>query len=345
MSDTPETEKAEALLDALRADGSVTERARVTGMEQLDGGWSRHSYLAQVEDEGAESELIVRVRPQGSVLDTDIGVEFRTLELLNGQAVASPAVSGYQPSGDNPFTGPFFVMEKLSGRAVNVWRERDRQELLADWEGGRAIATGLVENLAALHNAGGDLAGSMPIQRSFAENVSHWRGIYEDVRLVRDPVVDEAFAWVESRPPSEIASTLVHGDYRIGNCLIGEPGAEPGVTGILDWELAFVGDPRFDLGYLAMEYYAGKLNGPGSDLLNAVADREWFFAEYSRLTGIEVDGHTIDTYAALGTLMVFTIMTTGLRIYAEGQSDDIRMAWMRYVLPSFRQDLVNLMGW
>ena len=177
--------------------------------------------------------------------------------------------------------------------------------------------------------------------RGFKENVDHWRDLYESVRLVADPIVDEAYAWVRSREPDPVPATLVHGDYRIGNCLTG--GGR--VTGVLDWELCFVGDPRFDLGYLAMEYYAGKFTSPGSTLLNAVAERDWFFERYTAKTGIEADPDVVRTFAAFGSLMVFAIMTTGLGVYSRGESTDIRMAWCRYVLPGLRQDLTRLMEW
>ena len=70
--------------------------------------------------------------------------------------------------------------------------------------------------------------------------------------LVRDPVTEEAFAWLRSRVPGEPQIGVVHGDYRIGNALV----HEGRVTAVLDWELAYVGDVRFDLGYLMLERLA-----------------------------------------------------------------------------------------
>jgi hypothetical protein len=50
-------------------------------------------------------------------------------------------------------------------------------------------------------------------------------------------------------------------------------------------------------------------------------------------------------YAALGALMLFSIMGTGLALYARGESSDIRSAWSRFVFPGLRADLAQLMGW
>lgn len=334
--------KAEALLDTMRSAGAAGDDAKVVALEQLEGGFSRHSYATTLMDgDGGRSDYIVRVRPRSSLLDTDLGAEYRTFVLLVDEDVATPAVHGFEPSSDTPFTGPFFVMDRLPGRAVNVWRGRDRRELAEDWEGPRGIAEDLVRSLATIHGVDAQRAAAAVGARSFTDNVDLWQGVYQETRLVADPVVDEAYAWVRSREPAPVEPALAHGDYRIGNCLI-DAGR---ITGILDWELAFFGDPRFDLGYMSLEYHAGKFTSPGSELFNAVADRAWFFARYTELSGRRVDEEVVATYATLGALMMFAIMTTGLRLYAQSDADDFRMAWNRFVLPGLRQDLVRLMGW
>lgn len=333
-------ERAEAVLATMRSSGAPVQR--VTYLEQLEGGWSRHSYAlrAKLED-GSEAEYILRARPAGSLLDTDLGQEFRTYALLADVPIPTPTVHGLQPDEDTPFQGPFFVMDRLHGRAINVWRRRDRAALTADWEHGRALAEDFAAHLATIHAIPVQTARAAAVARTFIETVDRWQGVYESTRLVADPVIDEAYAWVRDREPDAVAPCLVHGDYRIGNCLI----EDRHITGILDWELSSVGDPRFDLGYMALEYHAGKFTTPGSGLMNAIADRAWFHERYSALSGRSVDQEVVRTYTALGALMLFAIMTTGVRVYASGRSDDIRMAWGRFVLPGLRQDLARLMSW
>jgi aminoglycoside phosphotransferase (APT) family kinase protein len=336
--------KADALLATMRAAGDADESSRVTYLEQLEGGWSRHSYAARVahlDREEGTREYIVRVRPQGSLLDTDLGEEFRTFALLQDEPLPTPGVRGFEPSEDTPFTGPFFVMDRLQGRAVNVWRRRDRTELEQDWAGSRGIATDLVDHLASIHAIEAERAATAATPRTFTETVDRWQGVYEQMRLVRDPVVDEAYAWVREREPDPVAPCLVHGDYRIGNALI-DRGR---ISGILDWELCSVGDPRFDLGYMALEYHGGKFTTPGSRLLNAVAERDWLHERYTQRTGRPTDPEVVRTFTALGALMLFAIMTTGIRVYADRETTDVRMAWGRFVLPGLRQDLTALMGW
>jgi aminoglycoside phosphotransferase (APT) family kinase protein len=331
-------ERVAAALAVLRDAGALTAvdvDARWE-LSQLAGGWSRHTYLLR----GGPGAYVIRVKPPGSLLDTDLLREYRTYVELGNAKVPVPTVYGAN-TDDNPFGGPFFVMDWVAGEAPVAWRTKDRAALEANWHGSRSLGTDLVETLVAIHRAPVASFGVLGAPRPFADVVGDWADTYRRQTLVRDPVVEEAFAWVAAREPDPVPPALVHGDYRIGNTMV----HDERIAAVVDWELAYVGDPRFDLGYVSLEYFAGKFVGPGSDLLCAVCDRDWFFAAYERLTGTVVDREVVRTYAALGALALTAILHTGLRMYADGRTTDVRMAWNRYAIPGLRQDLVRLMGW
>lgn len=335
--------KVAAALELLRSVDAVGERAAVTALTQMEGGWSRHTYALTVEDpELAEPlDLIARVRPADSVLDTDLGQEFAIYEAIEDEPVPSPRVHGYESADETPFGGPYFLMDRLPGKAINVWRQRDRDELAENWEGSRSLAEDFVDRMAAIHLVDPRKLAGAAVVRDFRQTIAHWRGIYEEVRLVADPVVEEAYAWVLDNEPDPVEPRLVHGDYRIGNCLI----ADGRLTAVLDWELSSIGDPRFDLGYMSLEYSRGRFVTAGSDLVGAVAERDWLERRYEAATGQPVDRSVVDVYAAVGALMLFSIMGTGLKLYAKGESSDIRAAWSRFVFPGLRADLAGLMSW
>jgi aminoglycoside phosphotransferase (APT) family kinase protein len=339
MSSDP---RKDAILASLRDDANAGDPVEVRELEQLEGGWSRHSYLAVVVDaDGSQRRVIVRVRPADTVLDSDLEAEFRTYRLLGEHPLPTPRVYGCESAEDTPFGGPFFTMEFRPGSAPNVWRAPDRAELEADWNGDRGVAADFVDTLATVHQLPVESLSGVLDTRDFAASVDRWQELYERVRLVRDPIFEEAYAWVRSRAPEPVAPRLVHGDYRIGNCLI--DGGR--ISAVIDWELAYIGDPRFDLGYLSQPYEAGKFTLPGSSLLGAVADREWLLDRYEQRTGAPVDREVVRTYGALGALMLAAIMSVGIRHYAGGGTDDIRLAWSRFVFPGLRQDLVAAMDW
>ncbi|MGH2761666.1 MAG: phosphotransferase family protein [Thermoleophilaceae bacterium] len=331
------TEKAEALTAGLRSTGELGAGEQITAVEQLSGGWSRHSYTARADDRA----YIVRVKPEGGLLETDLEAEYAIYDALQATGVAIPRVFLLDASGDNPFGGPYFVMESVPGRAPNTFRRPDREWLEQNWRESRTIATDMVDNLARLHLVEPEgLTGRIP-RFDFLEVVARWREVYESKHLTRDPVTEEAFEWLVTRVPPDVRTGLVHGDYRVGNALV-EGGR---VTAVLDWELAYVGDVRFDLGYLALDRLAGKHLRPVTGLLNAFAERDWFFAEYERRTGQPLDPEVVRTFSVLGIMMLLATHYLGIWMHTHGRTEDFRMAWNRFGIPGLRQDLAHLMGW
>ncbi|BBG01330.1 MULTISPECIES: phosphotransferase family protein [Pseudonocardia] len=307
-------------------------------LTQLAGGFSRHTHL--LSDRSSGRAYVVRVKPPGGLLDTDLGREYEIYAAAGRAGLPVPAVHGFR-AGDSALGGPFFVMDRSPGRSPLVWRPKDRAELEENWHSRRSVATDLVRTLAAMHDIpAADLAFLGP-PVGFAELVGRWRATHRDNVDVADPIVDEAYEWVLSRDPGPCTPGLVHADFRIGNVLLDDGR----VTAVIDWELAHLGDPLFDLGYLAMPYYAGKFTGGGSSLVGGFAEAEWLAEMYATLRGVEVDPETVRTYTVLGTLSLIAIIGIGLRQFASGNTTDPRMAWNRFVLPDLRQDMIRLMGW
>jgi aminoglycoside phosphotransferase (APT) family kinase protein len=326
-------------LAALTDVGAVSDGETATGLTQLEGGWSRQAYvLATATAAGATREFVVRVKPEGALLDTDLRQEFEVYRLLGARGIAVPAVYAYEDA-DNAFGGPFFVMDRAPGSSPNVWRRRDRAELEANWEACGSLAEDLLDSLVRLHAIPAADAPPVLPRRDFEAAVAHWEEVQGQMALVRDPIVEDAYAWLRDREPDPAEPAIVHGDYRIGNCL----NQDGRITAILDWELSYVGDPRYDLGYISLDYEAGAFTRPGSPLLGSIAEREWFFDSYEARSGRPVDREVVRTYAVLADLMLTAILTTGIRMYVDGRSDDVRMVWTRFALSSLRQELTKLM--
>jgi aminoglycoside phosphotransferase (APT) family kinase protein len=141
--------------------------------------------------------------------------------------------------------------------------------------------------------------------------------------------------------PGDAREGLVHGDFRIGNTLI----HDGRLTAVLDWELVYVGDVRFDLGYLALERAAGKHLRRRTELMGTFADRDWFLERYGRLTGEPVAWASLAPFQMLSIMMLLATQITAVWMHAHGQTDDFRMVWARYSFPGLRDDMVRLMAW
>jgi aminoglycoside phosphotransferase (APT) family kinase protein len=338
---TATRDRASAVTEALRAAGEFSDSDAITDVEQLAGGWSRHSYVATAETAAGTRRFVIRVQPPATLLDTDLAIEAGLLRELERLPVPTARMYAFVDDLGSSFGGRFAVMEHVEGSAPNTYSRADQQWLADDWNGSRAIAAQVAEHLATIHSAEpSGLPDALPTL-GFDAVVARWREAYETRRLVRDPVVEEAFDWVSEREPKIGWPGLVHGDYRLGNMLV----EGDRIRAILDWELAYQGDVRFDLGYLSIPRQSGKHLRARSPLMCAFADRGWFMERYGQLTGRWIDDESLATFQMLGIMMLLSTQWTAVWMYAGGHTTDVRMAWARFSFAGLRQDMIELMQW
>lgn len=334
--------RADAVTAALRDAGELGCGDRVERLEQLLGGWSRHSFLAEARTaSGGSRRYVVRVKPRGALLDTDLALEYRVHQALQPEDIATPRVFGFDDSEDTPFDGPFFVMEHVDGGAPNMFKASERAGLEEDWRGPRGIADDMVVNLARIHTLPDERQPAAVPSLGFGDVVDRWRAVYEDKRLTRDPVIEESYHWLAQQAPDDGFDGLVHGDYRVGNTLI----AGGRVRAILDWELAYRGDVRFDLGYLMLDRMAGKHLRTRGPLMGSFAEEGWFLERYAALTGRPVERAALRPFEMLAIMMLLATQITAVWMYRHGHTTDFRMAWSRFSFSGLRQDMVRLMEW
>jgi aminoglycoside phosphotransferase (APT) family kinase protein len=196
----------------------------------------------------------------------DVLREARLLRGLAGTGVPVPEVLATAEAGE-VIDSPLYVMSHVPGPVVTT---RTPPELAGR---GRAVGESMVDTLAQLHEVDWQAAGLAEMGRPEGFNGRHLRRMR---RLVADAdgtppagfaAVD---AWLEAHVPNESGATVVHNDYRLGNVILGSDGR---VAAVLDWELATLGDPLFDVGYfLASWPVAGEPLTPTAELAVAVLD-------------------------------------------------------------------------
>jgi aminoglycoside phosphotransferase (APT) family kinase protein len=284
---------------------------------RFPGGRSNLTYRV---DDATGRRWVLRRPPLGSRLETahDVGREQRVMQALHGSAVPVPRVLGSATQG--PDRAPFFVMEYVDGLAV-----RDGVDAaLLPTQARAAASTALVDVLAALHAVSppavglGELGrGGGYVERQLARwhRQVHAAGRDDTARL--DAVHERLVATV----PSQRVSTLVHGDYRLDNCVLDRAGA---VCAVLDWELCTVGDPLADLGLLLV-YWSAAEDGLPLDpfpptVLDGFATRDELARRYADRTGRDLS--RLGYYTALGYWKIACILH-GIRTrYAAGAMGD-----------------------
>jgi aminoglycoside phosphotransferase (APT) family kinase protein len=256
--------------------------------ELIAGGKSNLTYA--VTD--GSSWWIVRRPPLGHVQATahDMGREYTAMSALVGTAVPVPRT--YAHCADPEVLGaPFYVMEKVDGRAYRRAKELD--ELGADRTSD--LAGRLVEVLATLHAVDPDAVGLGEFGRpdGFLERqVRRWGRQLEGSKTRERPDADELHRRLTAQvvqvagDPSVVG--VVHGDYRLDNCLVG---ADDDIHAVVDWEMATLGDTRTDLALMMVYETLGR--SAGGDLVSDVArargypDNDQQLAAYTAASGRE----------------------------------------------------------
>jgi aminoglycoside phosphotransferase (APT) family kinase protein len=208
-----------------------------------------HSNVTFLIRRGAE-EWVLRRPPRGPLPPSahDVLREARLLLALEGARVRVPRVVA--TCADEAVIGaPFYVMERVAGDVLQA-------ELPAalDDEASRArIADELVDALVEVHAVDWRARGLEDYGRPtgyLERQIRRFAGLWDALRTRELPAIDEVTRRLAARIPASGPATIVHGDFRLGNTMFA-PGAPARLAAIFDWELATIGDPLADVGYLA----------------------------------------------------------------------------------------------
>jgi aminoglycoside phosphotransferase (APT) family kinase protein len=169
--------------------------------------------------------------------------------------------------------------------------------------GQRAVAAeSLIETLAAIHDVDVDAVGLGDLGRRedyLSRQLRRWYGQFQNSKLREIPVVDDVHEELVRRMPAQTGSTIVHGDYRLDNCLLGPDGA---IRAVLDWELCTLGDPLADVGlmivYTPDAAEAARQGLPAATALEGFPSRAELLARYAEVSGRDLTG--IGYYVAFG---------------------------------------------
>lgn len=274
--------------------------------ELIAGGRSNLTYV--VTD--GPRRWVLRRPPLGHVLATahDMGREFRVLSALAGTAVPVPATV-HLCSDTEPIGAPFYLMEYVRGDVV---RSRAAAEALGA-AGCAAVSAGLVDVLAALHAVDPESVGLGDFGRPdgyVARQVSRFWRQWESSRSRDVPGIDVLHDGLAASVPTPARAALLHGDYRLDNVRVDATGGTAVITGVLDWEMATLGDPLADLGLFVLymrrvggeddPISGGALTAPGFPPVERLVER------YAERTGADVSG--LDWYVALASFKLAVVL-------------------------------------
>jgi aminoglycoside phosphotransferase (APT) family kinase protein len=196
--------------------------------------------------EGAD--VVLRRPPRGPLPPSahDVLREARVLSALAGRARV-PAVLAV--CDDEAVIGaPFYVMERVEGHVVTNALPAELDSV----EDRRRIGEELVDALVEVHAVDWRDAGLEGFGKPtgyLERQLRRFLGLWEHNRTRNIPAVESVGEWLKAHLPESGPATVVHGDYRLGNTMMGLS-APARLVAIFDWEMATIGDPLADVGYL-----------------------------------------------------------------------------------------------
>jgi aminoglycoside phosphotransferase (APT) family kinase protein len=263
----------------------------VTGAAKLSGGASQETWSFDIVHPDGKVGAILRRAPQGygaaPTRAAGLDAEARLMQLAHDAGVPSPRVMHVLKPEDG--LGAGFIMARIEGETIA--RKILRDEAFA--KARPLLARQLGKVAAGIHD----------LPRAQLPKLRQMSATTEIGELAREhrgfnwprPVFELALRWLRDHDPGPSDEvTLVHGDFRHGNLIIGPDG----VRAVLDWELAHLGDPMEDLGWLCVNSWRfGEIDKP----VGGFGSREDLFAGYEA-AGRKADPDRVKFWEVMGTL-------------------------------------------
>jgi aminoglycoside phosphotransferase (APT) family kinase protein len=295
---------------------------KITGINRFPGGYSNITYCIQT----STKEWVLRMPPAGAQIQSahDMGREFRVISLLQPHYRKVPTVIHYC---ENPaiIGTPFYIMERIQGvilRAGNAPNMQMDPSLM------HQISIALVDNLVELHAI--DIIETQLIELGKPDGyvnrqVAGWVKRYYAAETDTIDHMNRIADWLSNNFPRVQQPTLLHNDYKYDNVIL-DPENLSKIIGVLDWEMATVGDPLMDVGAsLAYWFEAGEeaiLKTYNLTWLPENISRKEWVDRYAEKTGRDVSD--ILFYYIFG---LFKNAVIGQQIYyrwKQGNSNDPR---------------------
>jgi aminoglycoside phosphotransferase (APT) family kinase protein len=314
-----------AALDRLAPRLSPTATGAVNG-RRLSGGASLETWAFDLDD---GTPLILRRRPDGAAMrDAALPLASEAALIHAADQAGAPAPSVVHVCAPGDGLGEAYVMRRLEGETLG--RRIVRDAAFAEVRPSLARCCG--EVLARIHAVPTEGLPDLATSDASGE-LARYEEIYRQLGAQR-PILETAFRWLEAiAPPPPERPVLVHGDFRNGNLMIHPT---EGLVGVLDWELAHLGDPAEDLGWICVNSWRfGEWKKPVGG-----------FGDYADLLAGYGDGISLERvrfWQALGSLKWGVMCLMMYSSFASGQDRSIERAMIGRRTSETEIDLVRLM--
>ena len=305
--------------------------------ERIGEGHSNFTFLVSRGD----ARVVLRRPPRPPLPPSahDVLREARLLRALESTDVRVPRVLAV--GEDESVLGvPFYVMKEMNGSVVTS----DVPSALDTEAGRHKLCEELVDALVEVHAVDWRACGLEGYGKPtgyLERQMRRFTGLWDYNKTREVPVVEEVRDWLTDNLPESPESTIVHGDYRLGNVMVAD--APPArLVAIFDWELSTIGDPLADVGYLTVTWaQADDPTDTSFASLSAATRKPGFMtraeltARYEQQSGRSVSA--LNWYQALAMWKAAVFMEGNFKRYTLGASDDPYLALFDEGVPALAE--------
>ncbi len=310
----------------------------ISNVFRIPGGASRETWMfdAAWEADGHShtGAFVLRKDPPASLLTTERELEYSFYRAFEDSAVPVPRMRWLE-NGSTALGAPFFIMDRILGCDSNANRIQE-----AEYTPVRdALARRMYEILTEIHAF--NWRGT-EIERvidppapgeCWKRELDHWERVINENELSPQPIARAAIRWLRANPPPPPQRvTVVHADYRVGNFLY----TPDGIHGIVDWEMAHLGDPLEDLAWSFMEAWEWTRDGRKGGIIWA----EDAIRVYEEASGTKVDREALHWWDVFGSVKGQAIWLTGARSFQDGKTAELMMPFTSYWLINFQDEIM-----
>jgi len=294
-------------------------------IKQFPSGFSNLTYLIKI----GEREMILRRPPFGKKAKTahDMSREYRILKALKPFYNYCPEPLVYSED-ENIMGSPFYIMERIKGI---ILRKDIPDGMNLTPKDARTLSDNSISVLHKLHSVDYAKAGLADFGKPAGyvkRQVDGWSNRYRDAKTPDAPDYEKVMEWLSIKTPGESGIVgIIHNDYKFDNTVLSlEDNTR--IIGILDWEMATLGDPLMDLGS-SLAYWIDKDDPPHMQMmrqmptnLDGMLTRKEQVALYGSLAGIKIDN--FDFYYCFGLFRLAVIAQQIYYRFYNGQTKDQR---------------------
>jgi aminoglycoside phosphotransferase (APT) family kinase protein len=319
------------LAPRLNATGDVS----ITHLLRIPGGASRETWMFKAtwhDGDGRHAqEFVLRKDPPASLLDTDREVEYAYYSSFFGSEVPVPRMRWLEPD-PKPLGGSFFIMERIGGceTAPRTLMEPRYQPVHPTVTKNFYRILGAIARFDWANTDIARVAKAPTVDTTWDQELTHWETIINDNELSPQPIMRAAIRWLRANPPPPAQRvSVVHGDYRVGNFLFTADGS---INGILDWEMAHLGDPLEDLAWSFNEswQWAGKNGKQGRP--GGICTVDEACALWEQHSGMTADRDAIHWWWVFCDVKCQGIWLTGTKSFQEGRTRELILPVVSYML-------------